>query len=324
MNWFEQNKFLGWFLIGLTLGCLGVGYFFFRAKASFDAESARFKTTAAELRRLESLTPFPDESHYQKASALADAYKSSLAALQEEIKSRELPLAPLAPNEFQTKLRLAVVATREKARANKVKLPDNFFLGFDEFATSLPSAEAAPLLGRELKAVQMLINILIEAHVDSIGALHREPIAQERRAASSVPKSPQPAGRARGALAASSPTPAASPTMVESNPVSVTFASSPSAARKALNQIVSAKEQFFIIRTLHVRNEKEKGPPRTEPVEAPSLFNNPSANKSAANTASPGATPEARTVTFVVGNEHIETSAQIEIVNFKLAQPETR
>jgi hypothetical protein len=317
MNWFEQNRFLGWFLIGLALGCLGVGYFFFRAKTSSDAETGRFETTAAEVKRLESLTPFPDESHYQEANALADAYKSSLAALQEEIKSRELPLAPLAPNEFQTKVRQAVSETKEKARANKVKLPGKFYLGFDEFATSLPSAEAAPLLGRELNAIQMLTNILIEAHVDSISAFHREPIAEERTA-SSTPESSPRTGQARGALAA------ASPTMVESNALSVTFASSPSAARKALNQIASAKEQFFIIRTLHVRNEKGRGPSRTEPVEPQSLFNNPTANKSAANTASPAAPPGMGTITFVVGNEHIETSAQIEIVHFKLAQPETR
>jgi hypothetical protein len=71
MNWFEQNRFLGWFLIGLALGCLGVGYFFFRAKISSDAASARLKTTAAEVKRLESLTPFPDESHYQEANAQA-------------------------------------------------------------------------------------------------------------------------------------------------------------------------------------------------------------------------------------------------------------
>ena len=317
MNWFEHNRFLGWFLIGLALGCLSVGYFFFRAMISSDAESARLKTSAAELKRLESLTPFPDESHYQEASALAAAYKSSLAALQEEIKSRELPLEPLAPNEFQTKVRQAVSAIKEKARANKVKLPEKFFLGFDEFATSLPSTEAAPLLGRELKAVQMLANILIDARVDSISAFHREPIAEERTA-SPTPKPSPRVGQARGALAA------ASPTMVKGNSLSVTFASSPGAARKALNQIVSAKEQFFIIRTLRVRNEKERGPSRTEPVEAPPLFNNPTVNKSAANTASPAATPGVGTVHFIVGNEHIETSAQIEIVNFKLAQPETR
>jgi len=323
MNWFEHNRFLGWFLIGLALGCLVVGYFFFRAMMSSDAESARLKTRAAELRRLESLTPFPDESHYRESSAQADAYKSSLAALQKEIKSHQLPLEPLAPNEFQTKVRQAISAVREKARANKVKLPENFFLGADEFAKSLPSAEAAPLLGRELKAIQMLINILIDAHVDSISAFHREPIAQERTA-SLIPKSSPRAGRAVGGRAAASPTPAASPTMVEGNALSVTFVASPGSARKALNQIAGTKEQFFIIRTLHVRNEKEGGPSRTAPVEAPPLFNSPTVNKSAANTASPAATPGVGTVHFIVGDEHIEISAQIEIVNFKLAQPETR
>ena len=42
----------------------------------------------------------------------------------------------------------------------------------------------------------------------------------------------------------------------------MTFLSTPAAARKVLNQISGATEQFFIIRLVHIRNEKDKGPLR--------------------------------------------------------------
>ena len=85
----------------------------------------------------------------------------------------------------------------------------------------------------------------------------------------------------------------------------MTFASSPSAARRVINQIASASQQFYIIRTLHVLNEKEKGPPRAET----------SAQGAPADTAAPGAKPNAA-LNFIVGGEHIQTSANIELVRF--------
>ena len=70
-------------------------------------------------------------------------YGVALGKVKEELKARVLPATPLQPNEFQARLRETVTRVVEKARANKVKLPENFFLGFDEFAAALPGNEAA-------------------------------------------------------------------------------------------------------------------------------------------------------------------------------------
>src|SRR5438132_8683618 len=102
-----------------------------------------------------------------------DNYKAALNKLKGELKTRMLTEAPLAPNEFQTRLRQAIIHTTENARNNRVKLPANFFLGFDEFVSSLPSPEDAPALGQELSQVQLLLNTIIEARVDAITAFHR-------------------------------------------------------------------------------------------------------------------------------------------------------
>src|SRR5207245_9823957 len=108
----------------------------------------------------------------------------------------------LAPKQFQTCLRQAIVSTTEKARASRVKVPDNFHLGFDEFTTTLPSTAAAPLLGQELAQVELVLGFLIDAHVDGITAVKR------------VLASPL---ETRGALAAKKPSAAgnAAPPLVE-------------------------------------------------------------------------------------------------------------
>jgi hypothetical protein len=94
--------------------------------------------------------------------------------------------------------------------------------------------------------------------------------------------------------------------LIERNVVEISFKAAPGVARRALNEITSSTSQFFIIRTLYVRNEKDKGPPRERTAaSAPSPTPQPS----------PGQSP-ASALNFIVGNEHIEVSATIEMLRF--------
>src|SRR5439155_21941035 len=79
---------------------------------------------------------------------------------------------------------------------------------------------------------------------------------------------PVPAGRkgsSRGPKPAS--TSVATPKLFERNIVDLTFKATPAAARKVLNQISSSNGQFYIIRTLYVRNEKDKVSPREKTAQ---------------------------------------------------------
>jgi hypothetical protein len=275
----------------LAIATLFALYFLFRAKGAFEEASARFHDAAAERNRLEHLNPFPSEANYRKMKGYLADYGAALKKLEKELKTQMLPVTPFAPNEFQSRLRQAMIETAEKARANRMKLPDNFHLGFDEFTTALPNTAAAPLLGQELAQVELLMNFVIDAHVDALTALKRAPLPEE--------KSATPVAAPGRKLASQATT---GPKMLERGIVDLTFTSSPSAARKVLNQIASTSQQFYIIRALHVRNEHEKGPPR-EAAEA------------GGGSAAPKPTPSGA-IKFIVGNEHIETSARIEMVRF--------
>ena len=299
MNWFQQNRWLGTFLIVFGVCLLLAGYFFFSTKSGYDDAFARFNEAATERSRLERLDPFPSEANYKKMQAHVASYGGALDKLKEELKTRVLPIPQLAPNEFQSRLRRAMLATAANARANRVHLPDNFTLGFGEYTTALPSTAAAPLLGQQLAQVELLMTILVEARVDGVRAFTRTPSPEER--GTSPATTPTPAGARK--------TPAAvvtGPKMIERTVVDLTFASAPSAARKVLNQISSASQQFYIIRILHVHNEKDKGPPREQSLQTGAAAAPATPAKPAANAA----------LNFIVGNEHIETSARIELVRF--------
>ena len=292
MNWFQQNRWLGRFLIAFGIATLLSLVFLWTAHSDFENASARLSEAAAERARLEHLDPFPNEANYRKMKIHLENYSAALDKLKEDLKPHVLPAAPLAPNEFQSRLRQAMLAASEKARVNKVKLPDNFALGFQEFTTALPNTAAAPLLGQELSQVELLMNILIEARVDAVISLVRKTLPPETAAATTpaVKKPSAPSG----------------PKLIERGIVDLTFAAAPSVARKVLNQIASVNQQFYIIRTLHVRNEKEKGLPREQAAQTGAAMSQATPAKAQSNTA----------LNFIVGNEHIETSARIEMVRF--------
>lgn len=302
MNWFRQNRFLGFFFILSGLAVLLSLFLLWRARGSFAAATSRFEAAAAERSRLERLDPFPSDANYEKMKFYLDDYTNAVDKMKEDLKLRMLPIAPLAPNEFQSKLRQVTLATMEKARTNKVQLPRSFYMGFEEFASSLPTAAAAPLLGQQLSQIALLMNVLVDARVDSLTSLKRTKLPEESGGTSATPS---PAAARGGKTPA-----AAAPKVFQRNVVDLTFVASQSAARKAVNQIASASQQFYIIRTLYVKNEKDKGPPR-EGGEASAA-----ATPSPSGSAAPGKGRSGGPLKFIVGDEHVQTSVRVEMLRF--------
>ena len=308
MKWFQQNRALGTILVvsGICV-LLGAVLLYWRWSVWSEAKQT-FDQATAERNRLQRLDPFPNDANYRKLQGYLERYNAALDKFKEDLKADVAAEPPLAPNEFQSRLRQATLAAEERARTNNVKLPDKFELGFDEFARTMPSTAVAALLGQELSQVQMLVNILLDAKVDSIIAFRRRPLLEEHAASSSpTPKATASPARGRGkvtTIAKPAGTPA--PPLIGRNVIDISFKAAPGVARKVLNEITSSTGQFFIIRTLYVHNEKDKGPPR-ERTGAPTPTPSPQA--------SPGQ-QGAGALNFIVGTEHIEVSATIEMLRF--------
>jgi hypothetical protein len=303
MKWFQQNRAFGTFLIGFAICALLLGaLLYWRLTAWRDARQA-FNQAAAERNRLAYLDPLPNDANHRKLQDNLEKYSAALAKFKEQLKSEVAPAPPLEPNEFQSRLRQATVVTLDRARANNVKLPDRFLLGFDEFARAMPNTAVTRLLGQELSQIQMLINILLDSKVDSVTSFHRAPLTEEDKA-SPTPTPPPAPGRS---LLTARPTGTPVPKLIERNVVDVTFKATPSAARRVLNEIAASSGQFFIIRTLYVHNEKDKGPSREKGGGS-----TPAPNPQSA-AGQPGAVGA---LNFIVGNEHIEVSATIEMLRF--------
>src|SRR5881398_1969545 len=137
MSWYRNNRWLGNFVIAFAGSALLALWFLFHVRSGFAEAFVQFNDAAAERNRLEHLNPFPNEENYRKTQTALDNYGASLNKLKDELRAQTVPVSPLAPNEFQSRLRRAIVNTTEKARANRVKLPENFHLGAHEAGVPL-------------------------------------------------------------------------------------------------------------------------------------------------------------------------------------------
>ena len=311
MNWFGHNRFLGTFVVVLAIATIGALVFLWLSKSGFDEAKAMLDENIAELNRLQQLQPFPTDVNLRKMRTQHDDYAAELNKTKEELQRYVLPVTPMAPNEFQARLRQAMTTVAERARANRVKLPDNFYLGFEEFAAALPDTTAAPVLGQQLAQVELLINTIIDAKVDAISSFKRVPPGAARASATATPTpAPSPAATPR------KPGAEAGPPALERTATDVTFVSNPAAARRVLNQVSTTRQQFYVIRTLHIMNEKDKGPARDGAGAVGGSAATANAGTGAA--AVPGAAGSNAALTFIVGNERIQTSARVEMLRFNL------
>jgi len=124
MNWFRENPFWSAFIAiagGALLVAAGLLWW---TKGSYEDAMAKYRESAAEQTRLESGNPYPSAANVGKMKTYLENYKASLDKLKAELKTRMLTEAPLAPNEFQMRLRQAILRNRE--RNWPAVLPDCF------------------------------------------------------------------------------------------------------------------------------------------------------------------------------------------------------
>nr|MBA3650599.1 hypothetical protein [Chthoniobacterales bacterium] len=154
--------------------------------------------------------------------------------------------------------------------------------------------------------IEYITNSMIDAHVNGVLSLTRSPLPEERAA-------PSPAPAAPGRAPAKAKIPEGDLKIADWTSVDLNFAGSSAAARRFFNQIAAAKEQVYVIRTLQVRNQADKGPKRSAPGEQPA----PAPRADGSKAAEQG-------ISFIVGTEHVNVAARIEILRFNFPEKEAR
>jgi hypothetical protein len=318
MNWMKSNKGLTAFLAVTTVLAGVLCFLVFRANGKYEESLNKYTLLLGQLNGLQRQKPYPDQVSLKALQLQKREHSESILDLQKRLNAMELPLAPLTEVQFQDTLRDTVQRVSAKASANGMKLPEKFYMGFDQYQGEPPRREAAPALGRELKAIEAIVVQLAESRVNALTKLERSPLAEEtaRQTARDGAKDAKGDKGGKGGRQ-----------LASKAPFEVSFVSTQNAFRTAFNSIVSSKQQFFIPRLVEIRNEKDKGPLKSDSSSnppAPAAAANPGSLPEPAPNVPAGSQPATQGLTapavselrYLVGEEKIEVTLWLELVNF--------
>jgi hypothetical protein len=329
MNWIKENKFLFGLLVVVMLGVIGGGVMLYFAYSHYDEVSQNFDKEAREYNRLRTLKPYPDQKNLAEMNNQKDAYAASIASLRDTLAGLVIKPEPIKTQEFQDRLNKAVAAVRTRAAKSSppVKLsdkekPEKFYLGFDHYQNELPRDDvAAAALNRELKAIEMIVETLIDAKIDTLTTFRRADLPEEK---GSAPAPQQQANKNKpNTIGAQQP-------LVVKRTLDLAFVADQNSFRSVLNKLTSSKKQFFITRLVQIRNTAEKAP-----VRAPAAADAPAPAAPAPDAAAPAApaapdapatpapalvpapeAPAASASKYIVGEEKVSVTMKLEIVDF--------
>ena len=346
MNWFKENKFLATWLIVTLVGAAVLGFLMFSARSSYAETQQRYDEQSSELSRLQTAAPYPNAENLKKMEALRKDHNTAITTLQKDLAAAEIPLEPTTPEQFQDLLDKSVKRVTTRATELGVTLPkDKFYMGFDRYERDIPPAEAAPKLGRMLKAMELVVMQLLENRVTELTDLKREPFPEEGIAPAGGGGAQRDPPGSSGRGSRNEPATAA----LARQPFDVAFVAQEAKFHSFVNAVVTAKTQFLIPKSVTVKNEKLEGPsrhdltagtsapppppvsPPPDPIAPPVVPPNPANPNAAAVPADPNAPPAAPVVAapaapaaprkYIVGDEKLQISMRIEVVDFPEPTP---
>jgi len=338
MNWIRENKFLTGFIAVMVIGAGVLGYLLYSAWGTYSDVTDQYTEQANKLHTLQIRVPYPDDANLAKYTAERDDFIDATHGLATDLSKMVLPVEDLTPSAFQDRLRDTASTVVAKAEKEGVKLPPGFALDFSKYQTSPPTAEAAGPLGRQLAALEIATDILLDEHVDSIASLTRTPLSQEGGAAAGAGGPGGGGGFGRGGggggggfgrgggggggggaggRGGRGGGGGGAGGLVEHYPFEVRFTANQAAFQKVLNDFAASEKQFFITRTLLVENTNPK------PV---SKDQGAAAAATPATTGTDSGTPGAPAayLTFIVGTEKLDVAMRVDIVAFNPPEKSAR
>jgi hypothetical protein len=180
MDWFKNNPFLG-ILGASTLALAATGVFLIlSARSALLEQQETFSSNTGELNTLQTAKPFPNNENLKAAEDDLAHARSILAGLAAAVTAQSAPRdETLTPQKFQDQLNARATEIAAAAAEMSVALPDNFYLGFEQYRAQLPAVSATPALGQQLASIAEAVSLLISARVTGITALERNPLPEE-------------------------------------------------------------------------------------------------------------------------------------------------
>jgi len=260
MNWIKTNTFLAGLIGAVVLGAAVFGYLIVSGMGRADDARVKIKRVTES---------------YKKSSRDDEVPVGSVLDLKEEtVKNLELETEKLRSamiarygakgegrdeSTFGQRVEARYTELRAlwEAEGSKMKVPVNFFLGFEKYRTTIQAQPTAVAeLDRQLTGLSWVVEMAVESGIDEIIKFDRELVESEKGATTKPDNDDE--------------SDVASP--LNRYSLVASFRGNESEIRTLLNTIVSSDSHLFGVRYVRLRNSKTVAPARSaveSQVEAP-------------------------------------------------------
>lgn len=242
MDWFKQNPFFGALALLTAVLVIASGYFAYSTYAEFNLQAEEYANKTSAIAQARAAKPFPNQANLEAARTEKAEAEKILGEMKSLVAEKSGKFDPsINPQAFQDRLNAKASELEKAAHSAKAKLPENFYLGFDEYRNQLPSVAAAPLLAQQLESIANVVSILIKSGVSEIKAVKRQPLIVESA------KQQKNEGNKNNA------------SDLTLAPFDVSFVSDQTNFRLALAKIITADPMIFV-RLVSVANSQPNAP----------------------------------------------------------------
>ena len=173
MNWRKHMVLIvgGGLAILLLLASLVLLFSF---QGGYKKASDQLGESRLRLQRLIARNPFPSEANVAQAQGDLTRVRTNAMQLQVLLQRGHLQGVDMEPTGFARLLERASRRLMQKAQESNVVMPERFGFGFVRYAAGeLPLPEDLPRLVSQLQAIEILLDILVQARVVRVVSMER-------------------------------------------------------------------------------------------------------------------------------------------------------
>jgi hypothetical protein len=323
----EYNSIVASTFVALLL-CGASGYFLFDSLTLKENALLDLEKVSSGIKELQSKPASPTDAYLNELREQKKTLTEKIEELRNQMRQIDIAPPEITAEDFPKSLTAKVLAFRKRAEKESVQIPADFNLGFDEYQTKgkIPPKNLASYMGRQLEAVDLLLNTLLETQPLELRSFQRKtpdepPDFLVKTQAPANPAPPAPAGPAKKNDESKKTAPPLKASLWAET-YQLEFTNRPERLRSFLNKLASEKKAFLLVRSLKVSNSQEFAPPKNPEVakiNEPGLFppgetleragGNPKTGSGESPATGDSGSP------YVFGDEHVIVQMTVDLVS---------
>jgi hypothetical protein len=154
---------------------LAVIVFLVKFNGGYQRVSRDLKSAAERLDQLNRRAPFPSQKNVEIVEANRKALQEFLGRLQGEMREKQVETEKIEPAEFTPMIERTLRKLNARARENGTILPAKFAYAVDQYAAGqMPGLDKLPRLVIQMKTIEAVCDLLIDARVNEIVDVRRQ------------------------------------------------------------------------------------------------------------------------------------------------------